>query len=46
MWVKLSNNMVTSVALQVGNPRGDAIVSDHLQFSHTSVSIKTQKYEV
>ena len=27
----------------VGNPRRDAVVSDHLEFSPISVSIKTQK---
>jgi hypothetical protein len=31
------------VALQVENPRRDAVVSNHLQFSPISVSLKTQK---
>jgi hypothetical protein len=29
--------------LQVGNPRRDAVVSDRLQFSPTSIGIKMQK---
>jgi hypothetical protein len=33
------------VDLQVGNPRRSAVVSDHLQLSPTSVSMKTLEVE-